>query len=216
MIEVVEHDGGAHLDVALRPGSVAFADADWLAAPGRVPAIVVTDGRISWDGGETVELPLGLPPEAAAAALLAALAERACEASGGAAHPVDVLGGGAVAACVRALLRAKAAPEEQPAAIVDTTGDPERIAAATRRLAPLGTLVLTGEPAGRTLALDLYPDVHARGLRVVGVPRPLLGEAQPRDLPEPLLDRPVEISGGAPIVPGAAGWYRIVPRDVLS
>jgi threonine dehydrogenase-like Zn-dependent dehydrogenase len=64
-------------------------------------------------------------------------------------------------------------PDGPLGTIVDTTGDPDAIADATRSLADLGTLVLAGETHGGTLAIDLYPDVHVRGLRMVGVAPPL-------------------------------------------
>ena len=59
-------------------------------------------------------------------------------------------------------------PGTAPACIVDTTGRPEVIAQALTRLADLGLLVLAGPPPA-ALSLDLYSDVHVRGLRLVGV-----------------------------------------------
>ena len=35
-----------------------------------------------------------------------------------------------------------------------------------------GTIVLVGESLGRTAEMNLYPDVHARGLTLVGVEPP--------------------------------------------
>ena len=44
---------------------------------------------------------------------------------------------------------------------------------ATRRVADLGTIVLVGEALGRTADMNLYADVHVRGLTLVGVSPPL-------------------------------------------
>lgn len=83
--------------------------------------------------------------------------------------PVEVLGDGALAAALRERLAARISHGSDAAgAAIDTTGDAAVIAAALARLADLGTLVLAAacEPA----PLDLYTDVHVRGLTIVGVP----------------------------------------------
>ena len=153
----------------------AYADADWLGPSGEPAAALVVDG--DGDG------------ERAAALVLLDLASRAAAEVAGAAR-VEVVGSGFVAGAVSALVGAGG--DGPLAAIVDTSGDPERIRAALGRLDDLGTLVLAGEPLGRPLELDLYPDVHVRGLRMVGVP---LRTEVPReaDLPAAaveLLNRP--------------------------
>lgn len=88
---------------------------------------------------------------------------------------VEVTGDGELATEVRGALAAvtdsqprnAGRPAGAPACIVDTTGQPEVIEAALTRLADLGLLVLAGPVS--ELALDLYPDVHVRGLRLVGI-----------------------------------------------
>jgi len=82
--------------------------------------------------------------------------------------PVEVLGTGALADELRKTLGRTAGGT--PAAVVDTTGDPERIADALRRLDELGVLVLAGPTPSGPLTMDLYSDLHVRGLTVVGVP----------------------------------------------
>ena len=83
-------------------------------------------------------------------------------------------GAGAVAAAVESLLGGLRAVRSRPRGIVETTGRPAAIADAIADLDDRGVLVLAGEPAGRALAIDLYPEVHLRGLELVGVrpPRP--------------------------------------------
>jgi hypothetical protein len=52
-------------------------------------------------------------------------------------------------------------------AIVETTGDFARVRDALRACPDLGTVVLAGPIAGSPPALDLYADLHVRGLTVV-------------------------------------------------
>jgi threonine dehydrogenase-like Zn-dependent dehydrogenase len=105
-----------------------------------------------------------------------------------------VHGRGIVSRLIREILSVQlvlpADQDSRPAAIVDATGDPARLVELTRRLADLGTLVLVGEPLGRSLDMQLYPDVHVRGLRLVGVPAPRFGQhgEAGTDLDESLLD----------------------------
>jgi threonine dehydrogenase-like Zn-dependent dehydrogenase len=96
--------------------------------------------------------------------------ELAVAAVGGAAS-VEVEGVGPLAAAVRARLAdvgpATAGP---PAAIIEASGDPAAIRAALAQVADLGTVVLAGPVPASGIDLDLYADVHVRGLTVVGVP----------------------------------------------
>lgn len=58
---------------------------------------------------------------------------------------------------------------ERPLAIAETTGEAGALAGAAARLADGGLLVLAGDGGPDTIALDLYRDIHRRGLRVVGL-----------------------------------------------
>jgi threonine dehydrogenase-like Zn-dependent dehydrogenase len=84
--------------------------------------------------------------------------------------PVEVTGERELARELGEALRSrKPGPAEAPpAAIVETTGEPDAIAAALRRVADLGIVVLTGPPPPDPVALDLYADLHVRGLTLVG------------------------------------------------
>lgn len=84
---------------------------------------------------------------------------------------VEVTGDGALAAALRARLGARlgvAAPQP-PRAAIDTTGDPAVIGDLLARVADLGTVVLAGPPPAGGVELDLYRDVHVRGLTVTGL-----------------------------------------------
>jgi hypothetical protein len=151
-------DAGRVVAAELPHGAAAFLDREWapLDHSGPVPAIVVA----------------GTPTERvdAAARQLAGIAAAALALVPG--LPVAVTGAGLVAATARRRLAAEGrlAPRADgaPAAVIETTGDPAEIAAALQRVRDGGTVVLSGEPLSRRYDLDLYPDVHVRGLRLVG------------------------------------------------
>jgi threonine dehydrogenase-like Zn-dependent dehydrogenase len=82
---------------------------------------------------------------------------------------VEVLGEGDLAESLRARLGALAAGQSQPGAVIETTGEPDAIADALKRVADLGTVVLAGPPSADAGALDLYADLHVRGLTLVGL-----------------------------------------------
>ena len=58
----------------------------------------------------------------------------------------------------------------EPNVVIETAGTTEGIQAAFEDVASLGTVVLVGPPPAGPPTLDLYGDVHVRGLTVVGVP----------------------------------------------
>lgn len=142
-----------------------------------------------------------------ARAAVSAIAERP-------AGPIEVTGCGVLAAYLHELAPdyvGRGSHDTRPAAVIETTGDPVVIAEATERLVDLGVLVLAGEPLGRRLDLDLYPDVHVRGLRIRGIPRhaPDPSDAVVEGLPAvfatALVDYLPETALAEP-----TGWYRVV------
>lgn len=83
---------------------------------------------------------------------------------------VEVVGTGTLADEVRRLLRDRVRlprPDERPTAIIETTGEPAELEAALQRVDDLGTVVLAGPLPSQPLALDLYADLHVRGLTLV-------------------------------------------------
>jgi len=180
------------LEGELAAGVRAYLDAEWVGgAPGaELPAILVQDEAES------------VRADARAYAAWEALAAGLTRPVEGLA-PVDVLGAGLLAA----LVRERVAPPRlgrptDPGGVVDTTGDPEQIVAATGRVVSGGVVVLGGETLGRALEINLYKDVHVRGLRVVGVPRPESAIAEPAGGP---VTAPVPIAPGD--TPPLAPWY---------
>jgi hypothetical protein len=166
----------------LPPSSFAYFDRDWLPAPGQlVPSLLVlADGSLSWCGGPPIKAPRRVDPDAAAALVLLAIAEEAAApVEGLAPASVEVSGTGLIARRVRALLRNGAtaastslSASEVPRAIVELTGDAAAILDATRRVADSGLVVLAGETLD-SVPMNLYPDVHVRGLTLVGISAPL-------------------------------------------
>jgi D-arabinose 1-dehydrogenase-like Zn-dependent alcohol dehydrogenase len=93
------------------------------------------------------------------------------------ASPVEVIGEGGLAVAARDRLSGRASSSSAPAAMIETTGEPREIEAALRRVDDLGTLVLAGPAPRRPVPLDLYADLHVRGLTVIGVAG--AGETEP-------------------------------------
>jgi hypothetical protein len=193
--------GGVVVDAdGLEPGRFHYVDADWLPAHGSalVPSITVDAGSASAD--------------AVAGAALIELAERAVAALAGVRSAV-VSGSGTVARHTRRLLTASGVPgpgDAPPDAIVETTGDPASVAKALQRVASLGTVVLVGETLGRYAPVDLYSDLHARGLTLVGIAPPPAAPSATEAVPVlPEVVRAELVHGAPGEVLAGAGWYRL-------
>lgn len=81
--------------------------------------------------------------------------------------PVDVVGTGPLADGVRRLLGELgrlADSDVTPTAVIETTGEPTALAAALERGDDLGTVVLAGPTPPVPISLELYADLHVRGL----------------------------------------------------
>jgi hypothetical protein len=214
MITTVAVDGGLGLAAELPPGAVAYVDRDWVPAEAGapVPAIVVDGehGAVRFGDGEQTLSRGDDAHEVAARALLEVAREAAAVV--GDARPAEVSGAGAVAWLAAEILGVEPARTDgRPAAVVEATGDPEAIATAAARLADLGTIVLVGEALGRRARLNLYPDVHSRGLRIVGIRPPLAARRRERDGNDDVLTR---LPAATEAEPGAAldreaSWYRV-------
>jgi hypothetical protein len=196
---------------------VSYADREWLAAPRGSGATLTfdPDGVIWWRGETVGRLEPGADAAVAAAQALCRVAgEAAAAASEHADGGVEVQGAGLVAAHARRLVGDGLGRGGTPGVVIDTTGDPGAIRSALERVPDLGMVVLAGEPAGRTLDLDLYSSVHRRGLVLVGVGPPSLREDGRADLglAEDLLrlyvNQLADASWGSP--PSIeAPWYRL-------
>jgi hypothetical protein len=156
-------DGGLKIEGDLPEGQVAVLDREW-APPGRSSAIPVV--MLDADDGDATERGAAALAEIARAAVAAATEDT-----------VAVTGSGFVTLEARRLLREQGRlvpddAESPPAAVIETTGEPSVVREATERVRTMGTVALAGEPLARAYDLDLYPDVHLRGLRLVGVARP--------------------------------------------
>jgi hypothetical protein len=222
MIRAAVEAGGPVLVADLPAGSVAYIDRDWLPpASSEVPALIAAaDGAFSWRGGPAMQMEDGLDSDTAAALAFLTVSRMAVAAVEAAAKDlVEVTGSGLIAHQVRGLLghgpslTRQSARFERPTAVVDTTGDAAVIVDATRRLDDLGVLVLVGESHGCELELNLYPDVHARGLTLVGMPPPLQSVriealAEAGSLVESSQRLLVTARSGTSLPPKAA-WYRV-------
>lgn len=218
MIAVRAANGSLVLEGGLPEGSIAYVDADWVpAGGGAAPALVVAaDGAVTWSGRPGAA-PLGaLSREGAAGLVLEALARAAAEAAGEVpAGLVSVPGRGIVARWIRETLGTDGGTHGRPRVVVDTTADAETLRSATAAVEDLGTVVLAAGAGERTISFDFYPDVHVRGLRILGVAPRL--ENVLRDAPADAgrLDQAVReaeclVRDGQP-APRGACLYRLEP-----
>jgi hypothetical protein len=199
---------GVRLGKPLSEGDVAYVDRDWLGVGEGMatPSLTWTAGRgLRWPGGDWIELPHDTSPDYAAAAMFDELA-RAVTAALPADGPVAVPGSGLLATIVRDLLAKRAAfTERRPCAVVETSGHTDRLAQAVDAVADLGTVVLAATPLGGTVTLELYTNVHKRGLRLIGV-------AAPADKPPAravsAVPPPVDLGVGGP-PPLSGTWFAI-------
>lgn len=211
MLELKFTRNGAIAVGGVDDGAEAYVDADWIRLGRHAPALVVSaDGALSFGGRVLAPRRRG----DAARSVLAGLIQQALERVALIEGPVEVTGSGVVAQGVRLKLGPRNAVrmETAPAAVVDTTGAPATIAGALGRLRQLGTLVLAGEPLDRDFTLDLYPDVHVRGLHVVGVETLLAGDVlgpEPDPELDELLDRTLAHATLGELLDVRAPWYCI-------
>ena len=84
------------------------------------------------------------------------------------ARRIEIVGTGAFANDLRRILP-PIQSSENPTLIVESSGDTSAIEAALDRVDDLGTIVLAGPLPELPLSLDLYSDLHVRGLTVVGI-----------------------------------------------
>ena len=218
MIRAEITERGVILSGAVAPGTFAYVDRDWLpAVSGTVPSLTVSaDGDAAW-GDESRAKPRGASdPDTAAARVLLSVAHHAATAVADLPPgSIEVIGSGLIAHVVRLLVGdGSGRSAERPRAVVDATGDPAVIVDATRRVADLGTVVLVGEALGRRTEMNVYEDVHMRGLTLVGVAPPLQ-QAEPLaalDDEDPLMASCKQSLGRVVFgsaLPPTATWYAV-------
>lgn len=194
----------------LEPGSEAYVDADWLV--GRtgwaVPALVARGGSLirSWDGATSTYT--AATAQAGVTGVFWIVAEAAAVRARAADRPA-VAGAGVVAALVRHFLGLVDSPDTVGGdLIIEPRSDRASLEESTGRVSDLGTVVLAGV-ADSAFTFDLYPDVHVRGLRLVGLPLPL--DLSPAAGFEPSLPPAIELATARldEPIPDGASWYRI-------
>ena len=106
-------------------------------------------------------------------AVAAALAAVAAEPGG-----IEVMGDSATARALRELLSERLVPAgARPRIVIEASGDPRSIQQALGRVEDLGLVLLAETPAAPG-PLDVYSDLHLRGLTLVGVPRAQPGRSE--------------------------------------
>lgn len=189
----------------------AYFDADWLppGGSGEVPAILATSEELRTTWNDVVVSIGDLSAEDAAALALTATAQEAIAAIGDVPGPIHVIGGGLIAQLVGERLGERLSPgSPRPVAVVDCTGNPELIHAAIAHLDDLGAIVLVGPSPGESLVIDLYPNVHLRGLRIVGVAPPLTDAVLVGTVPD-LIRRTFREVAPDGLIGDEGAWYRL-------
>lgn len=213
MISARRSGGGVTFDGVLPEGTTAFVDADWVLGEdaGTTPAIFADAQGLRWQDAPAAR---AANPQAEAAASLEAVAlgvRRVLE--GIPSGLVEVDGRGVIAQRVRSHIGAGAVPSRgnRPAACVVATPGSDALAAAARRVADLGMIVLLGEAVGGTAAIDLYPEVHLRSLTLVGVAPPLTDG--PSAAPGGGAELPLPLHAVLGRTAAEAAWYRVTTSD---
>lgn len=200
----------------LPSGWFAYVDVDWLSTGSgdERPAILAdTQGALRWRSPDSPPvIPSDADSDLTAGRALAWTADRAVSAVAGLSGTIDVVGSGALAGGIEELLRRRngaSQRSDRPAAIIVTEGRHEALLAATRTVADLGVVVIALETT-EPVALDLYPDVHSRGVTLRGVPGPLAGADDSKHHPLETLyaEMLVRIPFGEPVRDGAR-WFRV-------
>jgi threonine dehydrogenase-like Zn-dependent dehydrogenase len=133
--------------------------------------------------------------------LAAAVAEEAGQRSAVA----RVLGGGLLASRIRARITMNDDVTEPAEVVIETTGSAAGTTRACSVAADLGTVLLAVTPLEGTLSYDLYPDVHRRGLNLVGVPDPA-GDSHHGQGSMDAFSPPSQIASGEPSPP-TSQWF---------
>lgn len=174
MIRLRREPSGSITMLGAPEGTIAYADREWLADDFAEAAClaVLPDRQVVLPDGHTQELSSDDADVAAARFFMAIAREAAAIVGHVPPSAAQVVGRGIVATIARSYagIEREQVATGKPAAVVETTGRQDAIFEACRRVADLGLVVLAGEPAGRRTELNLYPDVHVRGLTLVGAP----------------------------------------------
>ena len=159
------------------------------------------------------------PSSEAAAMMLIGQAARIAQALPTEADVVRIVGEGILAQLVREALKLpRSATAQRPKAIVDTTGRACVRQMALQDLSERGTLVLAAPPQGGDWEFDTYPDLHGRGLTVVGVPldpSEPLSEGGDGAVLDDVIANLVTCAEGQKVPPGTL-WCRIEPAESPS
>lgn len=165
MITATVTDADVGFEFVLDEGDVAFVDADWLPALGRASVRALTVGLAeTGDDRHPIEVARA-KLAAAASSVVAYVLEQNKESDVASIH---VPGRGAFATEVRSRLGVGETPSIGPSATplvwVETSGDAAALHTALAGVADLGTVVLAAPARQPTIEIDLYRDIHHRGL----------------------------------------------------
>ena len=164
----------------LGSGTSVYMDRDWIDATGTVSSAILVSG-------EELRLPSGaarlvnsIDPDLAVWTMIDALAKTVADVAVQHDAAPRVPGEGLLAARIRARIEPTDDSKAPYAVVVETTGSAAGTDRACSIVADLGTVLFAVTPLDGTMPYDLYPDVHRRGLSVMGVPDPNGGSDDPQ------------------------------------
>lgn len=97
---------------------------------------------------------------------------------------------------------------------MEFTGELAKLVEATSAVEMGGVVVLAGRRATDPGPMDLYPDVHARSLRLIGVQPAFERKAEARVTSPMLWPEPASGRVGERIT--HSSWFEVLPRDAPS
>lgn len=166
---------GVLFSYSLAEDEVAYIDGDWLPGScydGPLRAIIVSHTGLFWDGALVIAPNESFDFDSLGLAAFLSLARLAVtHVSVPSGQRIAVPGDGILARAVRQLLGAAATTEasERPYACIVTSGQSDAIRQALAEVVDLGKVVLAAPAAASQISLDLYRDVHRRGLELEGL-----------------------------------------------
>ena len=191
----------------LPSGTAVYMDRDWIdaaEAPSVSSAILVKGEELRWPSG-AVRSVNSSDPDRIVWAMIDALAQAVADVAAQQDAAPYVIGDGLLASRIRGRTSTDDNTGVPPAMVVETTGSTAGTARACSIVADLGTVLFAVTPLDGTTPYDLYPDVHRRGLALIGVPDPD-GASDDGHAPPGAFSAPTEIRSGE-AGPLSSRWF---------
>jgi hypothetical protein len=191
----------------LSSGTAVYIDRDWVHGDGpmNVSSAIFVHGKEVRSPSGAMRLVGSSDRDRVVWTMIDTLAEAVAAEAGQRRAAARVLGGGLLASRIRARIKTSDEVTEPAEVVIETTGSAAGTTRACSMVADLGTVLLAVTPLEGTLPYDLYPDVHRRGLNLVGVPDPA-GDSDYEDVSTDDFSPPSPIASATPSLP-MSQWF---------